>query len=133
LKVAAALALTLTLPLIFAASQIQAKADADATLEINYLIDFVASSGCQFNRNGKAHDPEGAAEHLRLKFRNGGKYVDTAEHFIDRLASESSWTGWDYTVDCEDENFPTGPWLHEALKNYRATEHPVSQAPTQGN
>lgn len=130
MKVAAALALTLTL--IFAASQSQAKADADATREIEYLIDFVASSGCQFNRNGKGHDPEGAAEHLRLKFRNGGKYVDTAEHFIDRLASESSWTGRDYTVDCENENFATGPWLHEALKNYRA-EQQVSQTPTQGS
>ncbi|MEH6591340.1 MAG: DUF5329 domain-containing protein [Halioglobus sp.] len=110
----------LTLALLLAIPQVWAKADAQATQEVEYLIDFVASSGCQFNRNGSAHDPEDAADHLRLKFRRGEKYVDTAEHFIDRLASESSWTGRDYTVNCESGTFNTGSWLHEALKNYRA-------------
>jgi Family of unknown function (DUF5329) len=126
------LAAGLILALLLGAAQTQAKADAQATLEIEYLLDFVATSGCQFTRNGSAHDPEGAAEHLRLKFRKGGKYVDTAEHFIDRLASESSWTGRDYSVNCDGETFATGPWLHEALENYRVGQA-AGPTPAQGS
>lgn len=87
--------------------------------EIQYLLDFVASSNCTFVRNGDNHDAADAADHLRLKYNNGKRYVDTAEDFIDRLASESSWTGRDYNVDCQGEVLNTGPWLHQALQDYR--------------
>jgi len=91
----------------------------EADREIQYLLEFVATSGCGFERNGSVHDPADAAHHLRLKYSRGGRYVDTAEDFIDRLASESSWTGKDYTVECDGLETPTGTWLHEALDQYR--------------
>lgn len=90
-----------------------------ALAEINYLLDFVASSGCVFIRNGSSHEPGDASSHLRLKLDRGGRYVSTAEQFIDRLASESSWTGKPYTTDCQGTVTETGPWLHEALLSYR--------------
>ncbi|MEH6580992.1 MAG: DUF5329 domain-containing protein [Halioglobus sp.] len=97
--------------------------------EVQYLLAFVANSGCDFERNGSTHDPADAADHLRLKYRRGARYVDTAEHFIDRLASESSWTGRDYSATCNGKEIPTGQWLHQALDDYRATPDADSSQP----
>lgn len=90
-----------------------------ADQEIQYLLEFVASSDCAFVRNGSEHDPADAADHLRLKYKRGKRYADSADNFIDRLASESSWTGKDYTVNCNGTVEPTGAWLHRALDDYR--------------
>ncbi len=87
--------------------------------EVEYLLGFVEASGCTFHRNGSDHDAADAADHLRLKYRRGGKYVNNAEQFIDRLATESSWTKTKYTVTCEGEVLGSGDWLHQALKDYR--------------
>ena len=92
---------------------------AAADREIQYLLEFVATSGCDFVRNGSSHDPVAAADHLRLKYRRGSRYVNSAEQFIDRLASESSWTGRAYTATCDEQVIPTSVWLHQALDNYR--------------
>lgn len=94
-------------------------AEDSGDAEIDYLLSFVASSGCQFQRNGDLHDPESAADHLRLKYSRGKRYVESAEHFIDRLASESSWTGEPYTVICGGVEEPTAAWLHRALASHR--------------
>lgn len=90
-----------------------------ADTEIQHLLEFVASSNCDFIRNGSSHDSAEAADHLRLKYRRGKKYADSAEHFIDRLASESSWTGKPYTVNCGGRVEPTRDWLRRALQDYR--------------
>ena len=94
----------------------------DTDAEVNYLLDFVAGSGCVFQRNDSRHDPESAADHLRLKYDRGGKYVNSAEQFIDRLATESSWTGKDYTVTCDGQTEPSADWLHRALDAHRQAE-----------
>jgi Family of unknown function (DUF5329) len=104
-----------------------ALADTDPDQEIQYLLEFVATSGCAFVRNGSAHDPAGAADHLRLKYRRGKRYADSAEHFIDRLATGSSWSGDAYTVDCDGTVEPTGAWLHRALDNYRNASSAAAQ------
>lgn len=91
--------------------------------EIQYLLDYVAGSGCVFLRNGDAHEAADAADHLRLKYNRGRRYADTAEHFIDRLASQSSWSGKPYTVTCDATTEPSGEWLHRALAEYRH-QHP---------
>jgi hypothetical protein len=95
-------------------------AAADVELEVNALINDVAVSGCDFQRNGSIHDSADAADHLRLKYSRGKRYVDSAEQFIDRLASESSWTGKPYTVICEGNEQPSGEWLHRRLREQRA-------------
>lgn len=87
--------------------------------EVEYLLEFVAGSGCSFNRNGDSHDSADAADHLRLKYSRGGRYVNSADQFIDRLATESSWSGDAYTVTCDGQTRPSGEWLHEALAQYR--------------
>ena len=91
-----------------------------AATEIEYLLEHVASSGCIFNRNNEDHDAKDAAEHLRLKYRRGKRYATSAENFIDRLASKSSWSGKPYTISCEGVTEPSGTWLHAALLEYRS-------------
>lgn len=107
----------LVMILLMAASPARAAEHYDA--EVQYLLDYVARSGCVFVRNGSEHDAADAADHLRLKYRRGGKYVGSAEHFIDRLATESSWTGKPYTVTCDGVTHLSGEWLHQALDAYR--------------
>ena len=110
-----ALLLVVSLALPTAAMAVEDQADT----EIQYLLGFVAASGCTFVRNGDPHDSADAADHLRLKYDRGRRYADTAEHFIDRLASASSWSGKLYTVTCGDITEPSGEWLHRALAEYR--------------
>ena len=93
--------------------------DATNTREINYLLEFVASSGCTFIRNGDGHTSPQAADHLRLKYSRGQRYVNSAEQFIDRLATASSWSGDPYTVNCQGTSQTSAHWLYRALADYR--------------
>ena len=89
-------------------------------IEINLLLNAVEQSQCIFNRNGTDYSASAAKSHLQLKYRKGRKYVKTTEHFIDRLASASSWTGKKYTITCPNQQtMPSGEWLHNKLKELR--------------
>ena len=95
-------------------------ADSGADTEIHALIQAVAESECEFNRNGSLHSAEAAAAHLELKYSRGKRYADSAEAFIERLASTSSWSGEPYQMICDGETQPAGDWLTmrlEALRN----------------
>ncbi|QOL25347.1 DUF5329 family protein [Thalassotalea sp. LPB0316] len=88
--------------------------------EIAYLIHAVEQSGCTFHRNGEIHDAPSAADHLRLKLRRGKKFADSAEHFIERLASKSSWTGKAYHLECQPgELMMVESWMIDKLIEYR--------------
>ena len=106
--------LMLSLVLI-AGSIATAHAEADADTEIRTLIQAVAESDCEFNRNGSLHSAEAAAEHLQLKYSRGKRYADSAEAFIERLASKSSWSGKPYQMICDGETQPAGDWLTATL------------------
>ncbi|WP_284296550.1 DUF5329 domain-containing protein [Thalassotalea loyana] len=95
-----------------------------ASQEIEYLISTVEKSGCRFHRNGDSHDATRAADHLRLKLRRGKKYADSAEHFIERLASKSSWTGKAYHLECQPGQLvEVETWMLDKLSVYRARSH----------
>lgn len=67
--------------------------------KIQALISNVEKSqGLQFIRNGSVHDPAAAAGHLRLKWRNAGKRVHSAEEFIRYCATGSSMSGKPYQI-----------------------------------
>ena len=108
---------TLVCSLLFATIAHTGEETADA--EIQYLLTYVAGSGCEFVRNGDSHEAADAADHLRLKYNRGRRYADSAENFIDRLASQSSWSGETYTVTCGETTEPSGAWLHRALDEHR--------------
>jgi hypothetical protein len=94
-------------------------ADTAADTEIRALIQAVAESGCEFNRNGSVHSAEAAAEHLELKYSRGKRYAHSAEAFIERLASKSSWSGKPYQMVCDGEEQPAGDWLTATLEEFR--------------
>lgn len=107
------------LGLWLSAGPVAATPNAD---EVNYLLGRVAASDCTFVRNGKAHDGEAAAKHLRRKYDYGTrKHGDiSAEQFIEHVATKSSWTGKYYTVDCPDGGEErSAAWLERALQQYR--------------
>ena len=92
---------------------------ATAEQEVDYLITFVADSGCAFYRNDNFHESVDAADHLRNKYQRGKGWVNSAEQFIDRIASESSFSGKPYRVICEGLEMTSGHWLHQALEQHR--------------
>jgi len=97
--------------------------DGEKNPEIEYLLQKVGESGCIFIRNGKEHSSEDAESHLRLKYRRGRKYADTAEQFIERLASKSSWSGDIYYIRCDDsDQQPSGDWLSDRLAEYKQSK-----------
>ena len=116
--------------LLLVASSITRAADADTEREVAHLIEFVAASGCTFNRNGSQHDSADAAEHLQLKYRRGKRWVNTAEQFIDRLASSSSLSKKPYTITCAGTETTAASWLHAELASYRASTAKDQTTPT---
>lgn len=97
-----------------------APARVNAEAEIVELIQAVALSGCEFERNGKRYDSVEAADHLQLKYSRGKRYARTAEQFIDRLASKSSITGKPYLIICaKSGEHRARDWLEDALNAQR--------------
>jgi len=89
--------------------------------EIDYLLDYVETSGCTFIRNGKEHEPGAARGHLELKRKRGKRYYDSTEEFIEKVASSSSWSGKPYMIQCGDEQAqPIEGWYMAALSRYRS-------------
>ena len=94
------------LALVFAlglAGSALAKAPPAEVRKIEALIAAVeAMPDAKFIRNGTAHDAAAAADHLRLKWRNGGRRIATARDFIRYCATESSLTGRKYRIRFAD-------------------------------
>ncbi len=107
----ALLATLLTLPAICASLE----------EEIQHLLSAVGNSGCTFFRNRKQHTATEAEAHLTMKYNRAGSRVKTAEVFIDRLASESSWTNKPYLIKCGDDSSPSRDWLTTELEKFRAS------------
>ncbi len=92
--------------------------------EVTALLDFVAASGCEFQRNGSWHSSQGAKEHLQDKFDYlaARDAIHSAEEFIDKAASQSSLSGRAYKVRCNSAPLITSQkWLHDELLRLRKT------------
>jgi hypothetical protein len=97
-------------------------ADTTAETEIQYLLESIGQSQCVFVRNGETHVATEAESHLRMKYRNGKFWVNSAEQFIKRIASKSSWSGDPYYIDCPDtDRRLSGDWLLAKLAAHRKT------------
>ena len=111
----------LPLLVLFAGSSAtRVQAETAAEDEIRWLIQAVADSHCEFDRNGKRYAAATAAEHLELKYARGKRYADSAEAFIERLATKSSWTGETYWMICDGGQVPAAQWLSMRLEELRA-------------
>jgi hypothetical protein len=87
---------------------------------IEYLIGTIESlPNAQFIRNGTSYDAKAAAGHLRLKLRNAGSRVKSAEDFIRYCASQSSISGMPYLIRFSDGRvISSGDYLKQMLAEY---------------
>ena len=77
--------------------------DSREAAKIRYLIACVETlKGAKFIRNGSEYDARPAADHLRLKLKNAGTRVRTAEDFITFCGSKSYITGEPYLIRLAD-------------------------------
>lgn len=107
--------------LLLASAGFAAESTESMDAEIDYLLDYVETSGCTFIRNGKEHEAESARGHLELKRKRGKRYYDSTEEFIEKIASSSSWSGKPYMIQCGDADAqPIKSWYLEALDTYRS-------------
>ena len=92
------------------------------TAKIQALISAVETSdGLVFIRNGSAHQPASAASHLRLKWKNAGKRVRTAEDFIRYCATGSSMSGKPYQIRFADGRVEdSAVYFHAQLRRIEA-------------
>ena len=98
---------------------------AIAQREINYLLGFIESSGCEFYRNGSWYDSKKAQSHLRDKYEMlaARDQINTAEDFIEKAATKSSLSGRPYLVRCSgSEAVTSNQWLRAVLMRYRSSE-----------
>ncbi len=88
--------------------------------EVDYLLDFVATSGCVMNRNGSSHSGEEAVSHIKMKYDYFRDDIKSTEDFIEYSATKSTMSGKYYTVECEGkEPVRSQNWLLDALQVYR--------------
>ncbi len=92
-----------------------------ASPEVEALLTFIGTSDCDFTRNGITHSATEAEAHLRRKYAYAEDQIDSAEAFIDRLATRSSISRQPYTVTCAGgPSRASADWLHEQLRTLRA-------------
>jgi hypothetical protein len=93
-----------------------------ARAEIEQLLAFVASSGCQFHRNNTWYPAPEASAHLAKKERylEERGQIATAEDFVAKAATKSSVTGKPYSVRCGSEPaMASDEWLMAELRRSR--------------
>lgn len=117
IKIAAALMLGLSWgPVAFA------EPPTNVQIEINFLLGYVEGTGCDFYRNGTWHDSRAAQAHLRDKYKYlaARNKINSAEDFIEKAATESSFTSLAYKVRCNGGTpLPSNQWLREELARLR--------------
>jgi negative regulator of genetic competence, sporulation and motility len=94
--------------------------DADRH-EVTYLLEYLRTSGCEMERNGKKHNSENAYAHVKKKYEYFRDKIKTSENFVEYSASKSTMSGKYYHVFCGHEPAErTQDWLLEELRRYRA-------------
>jgi hypothetical protein len=91
-------------------------------IEVNFLLGYLEGSGCEFYRNGTWHDSKAAEAHLRDKYKYlvARNLINTTEEFIDRAATESSFSGQPYEVRCNGgATVTSNQWLRNELARVR--------------
>ena len=92
---------------------------ADMQGEIQHLLQFIESSGCEFERNGTVYDSKEARSHIERKYDYIDSRVGNTEEFIKYAATRSSMSGRKYQVACNGKEQASAEWLHNELARYR--------------
>ncbi|TBR41621.1 hypothetical protein CBF23_009700 [Marinomonas agarivorans] len=88
--------------------------------EIDHLLSFVATTECQYERNGTLHDATAAVNHIKKKYDYFIDDIATAEDFIEYAATKSSFSGKFYKIHCHGvPAVKSNAWLTDELKRFR--------------
>lgn len=88
--------------------------------EVQHLLEFVETSDCTFERNGKKYDGADAAYHIKRKYKYFKNKITTTEEFIEYSGTKSTMSGKPYLIYCGDKGPITSQdWLVEELTLYR--------------
>jgi len=100
----------------------RAEPPARVQTEVNFLLGYIEGSGCAFYRNGTWHDSKSAQAHIRDKYKYlvARNLINTTEEFIEKAATESSFTGLAYEVRCNGgAALTSNQWLRDELARLR--------------
>ena len=102
------------------ASQSSADVPPEQKPEVEHLLEFVETTDCEFERNGKKYDGERASKHIKRKYKHFRDDITTTEEFIEYSATFSTRSGKSYLVYCaEDDPIKSSVWLLEELAQFR--------------
>ncbi len=88
--------------------------------EIDHLITYIQNADCKFIRNGKAHTPDEAVEHILKKYDHFKAKINSTEEFIEFCATKSILSDQPYKIGCPNrELVESEHWLLKELKKYR--------------
>ena len=88
--------------------------------EVAHLLEYVRTSDCEFERNGKLYDGNRAYEHIKGKYEYFADDITSTETFIEYAATKSMISGKYYLVRCGDsEPVKLTDWLNDELKRDR--------------
>lgn len=100
----------------------RAEPPASVQIEVNFLLGYVEGSGCQFYRNGTWHNSKDAQVHLRDKYKwlSARNLINSSEDFIEKAATQSSFSGQAYAVACNGgASITSNKWLSAELARLR--------------
>jgi hypothetical protein len=113
------------------AAVVRAEPQITVQVEVDFLLGYVEGSGCEFYRNGTWHDSKAAQAHLRDKYRYlaARGLINSTEDFIEKVATQSSFSGEPYRVKCQDgATVTTNQWLRAELARFRASNKKPSSS-----
>jgi hypothetical protein len=105
--------------IVLVGAQATAAPSTSAPEDIQYLLDAIERSGCEFYRNGSWYTAAEARSHLASKYSQVDKSrpVRSAEDFIEWVGTRSSMSGEPYRVRCPGSDAMTSAeWFRRALE-----------------
>ena len=113
----------------FAVALADSPAPSQPEASIEYMLARVANSDVVFLRNGKAHTPAEAVDHMRLKYEYYEERIRTPEGFIRWAATKSVLSGRPYKIRDESGEVPAAEWMHRLLAEYRESQNVTHAVP----
>ena len=91
--------------------------------EIAHLLTYVATTDCQYERNGRLHTGQEAVQHIQKKFDYFADDIQSTEDFIQYAATKSKMSGKYYRIHCPNAQAENSrDWLLAELQRYRRTQ-----------
>ena len=88
--------------------------------EVEHLLEFVETSDCTFERNGKKHGAEKGYKHIKNKYWFFKNKITSTEEFIEYSGTRSTRSGKDYLIYCDgNEPVKSSVWLMKELTRFR--------------